>query len=283
MLYGIRPVMKPRIWGSLHPAGFPGPVGEIWWVFHDREGSTELLSADGGSTTVAELVERGVLPGSPEYPVLLKTLHTADRLSVQVHPGGVGGHLFKEETWIVLAAEEGAWMMGGILPVEREVFLAAVEEGRAEALMRIEELRTGDAWHIPPGTVHALGPGLTVLEVQSNCDVTYRLYDWGRTDVSGGPRELHLEEAADSVDWSRPVLPVRLGRDRQLDGGLLDASYSIVPVEGNASVLLTGGGILFMAEGGLILGEAMEAPACVMADSGGGELRIHGRGYLIEP
>lgn len=283
MLYAVRPCVKRRIWGSLKPAGSEGPVGETWWVFHDGGGSTELVSADGAASTVAELVERGGLPGSPFYPLLLKTLHTADRLSVQVHPGARGGGLFKEETWIVLAAEEGAWMMGGILPVERDAFLEAVRAGRAEALMRIEDLRAGDAWHIPPGTVHALGPGLTVLEVQSNCDVTYRLYDWGRTDGSGVPRELHLEEAADSIDWARPALPVRLGRDRELDPALLDASYSILPVEGKVSVLLTRGGMFFLAEGGLTLGEATGAPACVMADSGGGELRIRGRGYLIEP
>lgn len=283
MLYAACPVLRRRIWGSLKDDTGELPAGETWWVYDDGSGSTGLTGTDGSRTTVSELVRNGKLPGGSRYPVLLKTLHTADRLSVQVHPGSRGGDLFKEETWIFLRTSPDSWMMCGIDPVGREVFMEAVSSGMAGNLMHRIQVRQGDSWHIPPGTVHALGPGVTVLEVQSNCDVTYRLYDWGRTDDSGKTRQLHLEAASKAIDWDEPATPVLLGRDWGMDTGLLGSRYSILPVAGNASVLLSGGSILFLARGTIRMDGANDAPACLMADAEGGECRIEGRGYIIEP
>lgn len=281
MIYLARPSYENRIWGSLSSGHGSGPVGEIWWIYHDGNGSTPLKGAEGRRCTIDQLVSRGRLPGGEAYPVLLKTLHTADRLSVQVHPGATGGDLFKEETWIVLEAVEGAWMMGGILDPDRESFIQAVESGKAETLMRKIPLASGDAYHIPPGTVHALGPGLTVLEVQSNCNVTYRLYDWGRTDGSGRTRELHVEEGTAAVDWTDPAVPVPLASEE--DFRALSASYSIRRVSGDRPLTLPGGAIFFLCEGGASLEYKIEAPACLLADLDGGEFDLKGGGFVIEP
>jgi len=281
VLYLARPRYENRIWGSLPSGEGTLPVGEIWWVYQDDSGSTSLKGPDGRCSTVADLVSRGRLPGDTRYPVLLKTLHTADRLSVQVHPGAFGGPLFKEETWIVLDAEDGAWMMGGLIASDRESFVRAVDDGTAGDLLMKIPLWTGEAYHIPPGTVHALGPGLTVLEVQSNCNVTYRLYDWGRLDNTGASRELHIEEGTDAVDWSSPAGPIPLCSEE--DFRQLAASYSILQVQGDRPLALPGGSVFFLSSGEASVEGDVEAPACLLADSDGGEFDLRGRGYVIEP
>lgn len=281
MLFLTEPLLVPRVWGSIPRGDGDLPAGEIWWVYHMGEDSAALTEPAGTErTTVARLVSSGRLPGTDSYPVLLKTLHTARRLSVQVHPGATGGELRKEETWIVLAAEPGAWMMGGIKETDRDTFLRAVKEGRAEEQLRRIPLAAGDAYHIPPGTVHALGPGLTVLEVQSNCDVTYRLYDWDRR---GRRRELHLEKGMNAVDWGSPGVPVSLSREGVFREEKLEADYSIRQVSLNDTLKLPGGCAFFLRSGSVRLDSHVPAPACLLADSGGGSFPLEGSGYLIEP
>lgn len=284
MLFLTEPLYVPRVWGSIPREDGDLPAGEIWWVYHMGDDSAALTDPAGSErTTVARLVFSGRLPGGGSYPVLLKTLHTARRLSVQVHPGATGGELRKEETWIVLDAEPGAWMMGGVTETDRESFLRAVKEGRAEEHLSRVTLAAGDAYHISPGTVHALGPGLTVLEVQSNCDVTYRLYDWDRRDRGGGRRKLHLKRGMNAVDWDSPANPVPLGRNWVFQSGNLKADYSIRYVSLNDMLRLPGGCIFFLCSGRVRPGPEIPAPACLLADSGGGSFPLEGSGYLIEP
>lgn len=284
MLFLTEPLYVPRIWGSIPGEDRELPVGEIWWVYHRGDDSAVLRDPAGSErTTVAQLVSSARLPGGGSFPVLLKTLHTADRLSVQVHPGAAGGEFRKEETWIVLAAEPGAWMMGGVAETDRDAFLGAVKKGGAEEYLQRVPLEQGDAYHIPPGTVHSLGPGLTVLEVQSNCDVTYRLYDWDRRDRRGRRRELHLKKGMNAVDWDSPGNPVSLSRDGVFLEEELKADYSIRQFDRNDMLQLPGGCIFFLCSGIVRPGPEIPAPACLLADSGGGTFRLEGSGYLIEP
>lgn len=196
----LKAVPRPveRIWGGL--PGPCGPVGEIWWLYDDETGSTLLEpSGEGGAVSLRSLSGR-------RFPVLVKTLHTSMPLSVQVHPGA-GGEPGKAETWAVLRASADAYAYAGLAPGESpEGLLRAIGRGDpAPSLARLP-LSPGEILHLPPGTVHALGPGLSVLEVQENNDITYRLYDWGRTGPDGRPRELHLDKAMGALSaGSRPV------------------------------------------------------------------------------
>ncbi|HSG35485.1 MAG TPA: class I mannose-6-phosphate isomerase [Sphingomonadaceae bacterium] len=123
----------------------------------------------------------------PELATLLvKYIFTSEKLSVQVHPGGDGG---KEECWLVIDAEPGATLgIGFKQPLDSEAMRAAALDGSIEHLLEWHQVRPGDFFYIPAGTVHAIGAGVSVIEVQQNADITYRLYDYGR------PRELHLDE-----------------------------------------------------------------------------------------
>lgn len=128
--------------------------------------------------------------------LLVKYIFTSDKLSVQVHPSDADtlaagiGRQGKEECWVVIEAEPGAMLgIGFIKPVTTETIYKSAIDGTIEKLMRWHVVKPGDFYYIPAGTVHAIGAGITLLEVQQTSDTTYRLFDYGR------PRELHLEQA----------------------------------------------------------------------------------------
>lgn len=165
----IREVEKP--WGRDDlPAPFTAPpgkrIGEIWFE-----------------------------PPAALPQLLVKYIFTSEALSVQVHPSDAEtlakglGRQGKEECWVIVDAEPGAVLgIGFEQPVTPEAMRAAALDGSIERLMQWHEVRSGDFFYIPAGTVHAVGAGISLIEVQQNSDVTYRLYDYGR------PRELHLDD-----------------------------------------------------------------------------------------
>ena len=146
--------------------------------------------------------------------VMAKYLFTTERLSIQVHPDDAtarerGYPRGKDECWIVLdVAEDAELGIGTIRPVEPETIMDAARDGSIVELMDWKRPQRGDFIYNPAGTIHALGPGLTVLEIQQAVDLTYRLFDYGR------PRELHLDEAADVVE----PRPHHNPRDTQVNG-----------------------------------------------------------------
>ena len=134
-----------------------------------------------------------------EFPLLLKLLDAQQTLSVQVHPGddyamAHDGKLGKSEAWVVLNCDPGAKIAYG-LDAHGEDLRAIVESGRLEDALHWETVRPGDVYYIPNGTVHALGAGIQVYEIQQSSDATYRFWDWGRVGRDGRPRELHTEKA----------------------------------------------------------------------------------------
>lgn len=156
-----------------------------------------------------------------EFPLLLKLLDARDTLSVQVHPDDayarrVEGKFGKTEAWVILHAKEGAQLVYGIQEgVDKEELRAASQQGAAvEKLLRRVNVRAGDVYFIPAGMVHAIGEGIVLYEIQQSSDVTYRFYDWERTDAKGNKRELHIDKAIDVTDvTSQPgaAVPVDLG------------------------------------------------------------------------
>jgi mannose-6-phosphate isomerase len=150
-------------------------------------------------------------------PILVKWLFTSEKLSIQVHPDDAqakarGLASGKEECWVIVSAEPGATLgMGTKRPLTAEELRAASISGEIEALMDWKPVKAGDYFYIPAGTVHAIGAGITLVEVQQYADITYRLYDYGR------PRELHLEDGV-AVSDAAPYADPRSGH---LDGNRL--------------------------------------------------------------
>lgn len=165
-----------------------------------------------------------------KFPLLLKIIDAKERLSVQVHPDDAyaakaENKRGKTEAWVILSAEEGAELIYGLNPnVTRESLRAAALEGRAvEGLLRRVPVKQGDALFIPAGTVHAIGGGIVLYEIQQSSDVTYRFYDWDRRDSEGNKRELHLDKALDvcvlssAPDLNTPeALPSENGKRERL-------------------------------------------------------------------
>lgn len=155
-------------------------------------------------------------------PVLIKRITTRERLSVQVHPSGEAG-VGKTEMWFVTdAAAEAVIGAGFVAPVARERMREAAVSGEIERLIAWHPARAGQSYFIPAGTVHAIGGGITLWEVQQNSDITYRLYDYGR------PRELHLDAAIAVADGGvHPGAAV----ERAIGGGwlrLVECAYFVV-------------------------------------------------------
>ncbi len=159
----------------------------------------------------------GSWAGKP-FPLLLKLIDAREALSVQVHPDDAfaaeheNGKFGKTEAWLILDAPEGAELVYGILPgTTPEALRAACEAGSAvEKLLRRVRVRAGDVCYIPAGCVHAIGAGITLYEIQQSSDITYRFYDWDRTDAAGNRRELHLEKALAVTDLSLEPEPVHV-------------------------------------------------------------------------
>ncbi len=166
----LTPSFREKVWGSTRL----GP----WFPDSDRK--------------IGEVWFEGV----PDLPLLVKFLFTTEKLSVQVHPEDDYARLHhqsrgKTEMWRILAAEPGAQIAAGFRsPLTGEQLREAALSGAIERELQWFDARPGDTFFIPAGTVHAIGSGLTLCEIQQNSDVTYRLYDYGR------PRELHLEHGA---------------------------------------------------------------------------------------
>ncbi len=157
-------------------------------------------------------------PPGHDLDVMAQYLFTTERLSIQVHPGDAtarerGYPRGKDECWIVLdVADDAELGIGTVREIETAALLDAARDGSIVDLMDWKRPQKGDFIYNPAGTIHALGPGLTVIEIQQAVDLTYRLYDYGR------PRELHLEEAADVAD-ARPHhndLDTHVGEDSKL-------------------------------------------------------------------
>ena len=199
----LKPDFRERIWGTrdLSPLFGPvpgeAPIGEVWLTGDECRVANGALAG----ASLGELCRRygcdlvGETARETErFPLLVKFIFPRDKLSVQVHPDDedarrVGLPCGKTECWYVLQAEPGAKIGLGLKPgTKREDFARAVEQVRAEDLLNWIDVHRGETIYVDAGTIHAIGPGVILLETQQNSDTTYRLYDYGR------PRELHVEQ-----------------------------------------------------------------------------------------
>jgi mannose-6-phosphate isomerase len=214
VLTRIDPIFSPRPWGacSLAPL-FPEktnlrePIGEAWLTARDSRVANGPFTGKslGESWRSMPLEWRGTRSGiSKEFPLLVKFLFPKEKLSIQVHPDDsfaaqyeqAAGGRGKTEMWHIVSAEPGAELLLGLKPgITRETFLEAISHNTVENLLVRYVVRAGESYFVEAGTQHAILPGMVVCEIQEYSDLTYRVYDYGRVDASGKPRELHLKKA----------------------------------------------------------------------------------------
>ncbi len=213
-LLKLRPVFKDYIWGGEKMRGLFGfvperlPLAEAWVLSCHKNGECAVSGGEYDNLPLSRalsLLGGGALGsrvGGGELPLLIKLIDAAAPLSVQVHPadgfpGLLPGEHGKTECWYILKAEPGAFIyLGFSREVTREEITRRAADGSITEVLRKVPVSAGDFIFIPAGTVHAIGGGILLAEVQQNSDTTYRLYDYGRLDAGGNPRPLHLERAA---------------------------------------------------------------------------------------
>ncbi len=217
------PIFKPKIWGGRKLKTLLGknlppdvPVGESWEIADLEDDQSVVSDGPAKGKTIHEMMDlwRDELLGSAapfegRFPLLIKFLDANETLSVQVHPDKamaqrLGGRVrIKNETWYVVAAEPEGHIYRGVREgVDAAALQTAIQENRVEALLNKIPVRQGHAYYLPSGTIHALGAGVVVAEVQTPSDITYRVYDWNRVEkATGRPRTLHIEEAMQCVSF----------------------------------------------------------------------------------
>lgn len=187
-----KPWGRHTLWpGFADPAPDGAPIGEVWYQ----------------------------TPGNAAPDLLIKYLFTSEKLSVQVHPDDAQAHAAglprgKDECWVILAAEPDSTIaLGTREPIDRNTLRAAAIDGSIEDLLDWKPVKAGDFFYSASGTIHAIGAGITLIEVQQNSETTYRLYDYGR------PRELHLDAGvavADPVPFVPHPMPGAVAADRTI-------------------------------------------------------------------
>ncbi len=207
----FEPALHPKVWGGRQleqrlakdlPAG--EPIGESWEIFWKNRVSNGPLQGKTLGELIAAYPQKmlGSRNAAPEFSLLVKFIDAQDWLSVQVHPDDEraakleGEPRGKTECWYIIDAAPGAQIAYGLAEaLNAASFRRAIEAGRTKDVLQYVTVAPGDFIYVPAGTLHALGPGILLYELQQTSDTTYRLYDWDRPGLDGKPRQLHLDKA----------------------------------------------------------------------------------------
>lgn len=211
----LTPAFKDYIWGgqqlkSEYKVTDLDRVSEAWVLSCHKDGASVVEGGEYDGKTLTEVLSaagKEVLGSACDrferFPVLIKLIDAAQNLSVQVHPDDeyalrVEKEYGKTEMWYIVAAKEGAGIYYGFKDtVTKEEFRKSIENNTLTELLEFVPVKAGESYFIPAGTIHAIGAGLLIAEVQQNSNTTYRVYDYGRVGADGKPRDLHIEKALD--------------------------------------------------------------------------------------
>lgn len=212
----LEPALKDYIWGGdrlPREYGYEttlGRVAEAWVLSCHPQGESTVRDGEyAGQPLSAVLAAWGVsalgrrAAAFESFPLLIKLIDARDRLSVQVHPDDeyarrVEGEYGKTEMWYVLDCDEGARLLYGVnRELTAQEFRRRIQDDTLDEVCRYVEVHKGDVFFIPAGTLHAIGKGILIAEVQQNSATTYRVSDYGRLGADGKPRELHVDKAVD--------------------------------------------------------------------------------------
>ena len=289
----FKPIYKQRIWGGQKLREVFGKdltagqkIGESWELADLPEDKSVIANGELAGQTLHSAIEKypKEITGDEDFtlpfPLLIKILDAEDVLSVQVHPDPetcrrMGKGTPKTECWYIIAAEPGAVIYKGLKKgVTKQQFAEAIEKGAvAEMLVKVP-VRAGECHFLPAGTAHAIGPGLLIAEIQTPSDTTYRVFDWNRVDDTGKARELHIEEALESINFDQSSGDLFV----TMIGLLVDCEYFTVnrghqgencelllaPGKMKTLIMLSGGGTILGTEDDIVefsAGDCLLVPA----------------------
>lgn len=303
-LYPLKftPILKEKIWGGtklktyLNKNTTGDQVGESWEI-SDVEGDFSIVSnGELAGKSLRSLIEKhqSDLVGKTIYrnfqnkfPLLIKFIDAKENLSVQLHPDDAlakkrHNSFGKTEMWYIMQADEGCGIIVGFKDgVSVEDYENSLENNSIEELLNFEEVNPGDTFFIKPGLIHAIGKGVVLAEIQQTSDITYRVYDYNRTDNEGNTRQLHTEEAKDAIDFEAnneykvdypskenaktslvenqyfKTKQIKLSQELTLDYSSTDSFVIYMNIEGDTKVSTNRGDEV------LKTGETLLIPACI--------------------
>ena len=312
----LNPAFKDYLWGGTKLRDEYGKkcdldkVAESWELSCHKDGCSVVADGEYAGLTLPQYIEKAgkaVLGTDCEkfeyFPILIKLIDAKQNLSVQVHPDNdyamrVEGEYGKTEMWYVVDCEPGAGLLYGFKhEISKEEFRRRIEDNTLLEVTNRVEVHPGDVFFIEAGTLHAIGEGILIAEIQQNSNTTYRVYDYGRVGADGKPRQLHIEKA---IDVTRPAPATRpCGRPQAkpeaFDGGsvlpLASCDYFTVKemeVTSHAALMADEKSFhsLLLLDGSLTLsmgGEKLEMKkgVSVFVPAGSGDYTLTGKGRLI--
>ncbi|HAJ69691.1 MAG: mannose-6-phosphate isomerase, class I [Alkalibacterium sp.] len=280
----LKGVFKEKIWGGkklkpLFDYDIPSDnTGELWAISAHKNGASTVLNGPYKGKQLDELwANHKELFGDAEgdvFPLLTKIIDAQTDLSVQVHPDDVYGkmhenELGKTECWYIIDAEEGSEIVYGHHAQSKEELVELINNGQWDKLLRKKEVKAGDFFYVPSGTIHAIGGGIVILETQQSSDTTYRVYDYDRIQDNGETRDLHIEDsvAVTSIPHTDPNLEMTtINKENHSETILVSNSFFTVKewkIDGHA---------LFKKEGPYTL---------VSVLNGEGTLNVNNESYAV--
>ena len=222
MILKLKPAIKDYIWGGTRLRDEFGKssdgerLAESWELSCHKDGKSIIVGGEYDGMTLDYFLKKNPKAISTnctnyeDFPLLIKLIDARENLSVQVHPDNEYARKFegdngKTEMWYVIDCDEGAEIIYGFKKkITREEFKKAIEENTLLEKVNRVKVHKGDVFFIEPGTLHAIGKGILIAEIQQSSNVTYRVYDYGRVDTDGKPRELHIDKALDVTKLEPP-------------------------------------------------------------------------------
>lgn len=303
----LKPAYKDYLWGGtklkqeFHKE-FAGEVlAESWELSCHKDGESIVASGELRGTPLSQYIEkrgRKILGGNctrfEDFPILIKLIDARDNLSIQVHPDNAyalekEGQFGKTEMWYVVDCEPGACLYYGFSrPVSREELKDRIAKQTLTEVLNKVEVKKGDVFFIGAGTIHAIGKGIVIAEIQQNSNVTYRVYDYGRVGVDGKQRELHIDKAAEVTNLYPNTEPYdfhgHLGEceyfvtDKVVVDGTWeekaegDSFHCLLAIEGSGEVVLKEGGEKISFRKG----------DCLLIEADSGEYQISGTATILK-
>lgn len=312
----LNPAFKDYLWGGTKLRDEYGKkcdldkVAESWELSCHKDGCSVVADGEYAGLTLPQYIEKAgkaVLGTDCEkfeyFPILIKLIDAKQNLSVQVHPDNdyamrVEGEYGKTEMWYVVDCEPGAGLLYGFKhEISKEEFRRRIEDNTLLEVTNRVEVHPGDVFFIEAGTLHAIGEGILIAEIQQNSNTTYRVYDYGRVGADGKPRQLHIEKAIDVTRLAPATRPCGRpqAKPEAFDGGsvlpLASCDYFTVKemeVTSHAALMADEKSFhsLLFLDGNLTLsmgGEKLEMKkgASVFVPAGSGDYTLTGKGRLI--
>jgi mannose-6-phosphate isomerase len=257
----FKPILKQKIWGGtklvsvLHKISTDKNIGESWEISDVDNNISVVANGKLEGKTLKELVKiyKGDFVGNKNYqifkdkfPLLIKFIDAAQDLSVQVHPNNElakkrHNSFGKTEMWYIMEAEEKSnLVLGFSKEISPKQYKELLQEKAITSVLNFEKIKKGDAFFIETGTVHAIGAGVVLAEIQQTSDITYRIYDWDRVGAQGNSRELHTDLAIDAINFSTELNAKRnYGKSQNELNTLITCPYfktNYLPIKGEINL-----------------------------------------------